>query len=162
MKCVRQRLLIFLFYAFCICWPAHASTTALAWDPVDADTLAGYKIYYGTQSRTYLTPIAIGTQTTYTFPAGFLQAGRTYYFAVTAYDNEGNESDYSNEVSKTMPTCDIDGDGLIGSLDLQALADAILGRNPVSEALDLNEDESVNVLDLQILRDVVADGRSCP
>src|SRR5262249_60641261 len=30
--------------------------------------------------------------------------GATYAFAVTAYDAEGNESDYSNMVTVTMPT----------------------------------------------------------
>ena len=28
----------------------------------------------------------------------------TYYFAATAYDTEGNESGYSNEVSATLDT----------------------------------------------------------
>jgi hypothetical protein len=28
---------------------------------------------------------------------------RTYYFAVTAYDNSGNESDFSAEATKTIP-----------------------------------------------------------
>ena len=32
-----------------------------------------------------------------------LAGGRTYYFAVTAYDNAGNESAYSAEVSKAIP-----------------------------------------------------------
>jgi hypothetical protein len=32
-----------------------------------------------------------------------LAGGKTYYFAVTAVDGSGNESPYSNEVSKTIP-----------------------------------------------------------
>jgi hypothetical protein len=32
-----------------------------------------------------------------------LQGGRTYYFAVTAVDLDGNESGWSNEASKLIP-----------------------------------------------------------
>ena len=162
MRRVRQRVIIFLFCAFCLCAPTLASNVTLEWDPISAPTLVGYKIYYGTQSRTYLATIPIGTQTTYTFPDGLLLTGQTYYFAVTAYDDSGNESGYSNEVSTAILSCDMDGDGVTGSNDLQALADAILGKTPFSNAYDLNEDASINVLDLQILRDVVAEIRSCP
>ncbi len=31
-----------------------------------------------------------------------LLPGTTYFFAVTAYDTSGNESDYSNEASKLV------------------------------------------------------------
>ena len=34
--------------------------------------------------------------------ASGLQSGTTYFFVVTAYDIEGNESTYSNEVSKSV------------------------------------------------------------
>jgi hypothetical protein len=159
---IKRRAGLLLFYGFCMCWPAIAGSVTLAWDPVSAGALAGYKVYYGTSSRSYFASIPIGTATTYTIPYGLLLAGQTYYFAVTAYDNAGNESGYSNEVSKTFPTCDINNDGAIGSPDLQALADAILGKTPVSKAYDLNDDNSVNVLDLQILQNVVSGSRSCP
>jgi hypothetical protein len=62
--------------------------------------LAGYKIYYGTSSGNYTEVIDAGNVTTYT--VGSLPPG-TYYFAVTAYNGSGNESDYSNEASKTIP-----------------------------------------------------------
>jgi hypothetical protein len=38
-------------------------------------------------------------------------AGKTYYFAATAYDTSGYESGYSTQVSYSVPT-DADGDGL--------------------------------------------------
>jgi hypothetical protein len=62
--------------------------------------LDGYKVYYGTSPGTYGTPLNVGNVTTYTI--GNLSSGTTYYFAVTAIDISGNESDYSNEVSKTI------------------------------------------------------------
>jgi hypothetical protein len=64
--------------------------------------LAGYRVYVGTKSRSYgnVTPIA-KTKTTAT--VSNLLPAMTYYFAVTAYDNAGNESVFSDEVSKAIP-----------------------------------------------------------
>lgn len=75
---------------------SHAANVNLSWSPnTDAD-LAGYKVYYGTASRTYGTPVNVGIVSAYTLTG--LNAG-TYYFAVTAYDSSGNESAFSNEAS---------------------------------------------------------------
>ena len=67
----------------------------------DAD-VAGYRVYYGTSSRTYSQTLGsgvdIGKTTSYTVNG--LTSGRTYYFAVTAYDVARNESALSGEVSK--------------------------------------------------------------
>ncbi|MBZ5537986.1 MAG: fibronectin type III domain-containing protein [Acidobacteriia bacterium] len=71
----------------------------LTWDP-NIDVVAGYKVYFGTASRVYRPPIDVGNQTQYTVIG--LDYGVRYYFAVTAYDFDGNESGYSNEVSKTI------------------------------------------------------------
>ena len=75
-------------------------------NPVVADpTLAGYRIYYGIASKTYLQPVGqglvVGNVTTYTLSG--LDPATTYYFAVTAYDQSGNESVLSNEAVKTLP-----------------------------------------------------------
>jgi len=77
-----------------------ATTATLSWAPnVDSD-LAGYKVYMGTTSGLYGTPVDVGNVTTYT--AGNLTAGTTYYFSVTAYDQSRNESIHSGEVSKSI------------------------------------------------------------
>lgn len=76
---------------------AFAAQIRIAWDPNSESDLAGYKVYYGTSSRNYGTPINVGNVTTYTITG--LTAGQTYYIAVTAYDTANNESDFSNEVS---------------------------------------------------------------
>ena len=70
-------------------------------DGTDLKDLAGYKVYYGTSSGSYTTPIEVGKDVT-TYAVKTLSAGTTYYFTVTAYNEIGNESDYSNEVSKTI------------------------------------------------------------
>jgi hypothetical protein len=65
----------------------------------------GYRVYFGTASRSYIQPrgggIDAGGATAFTVSG--LQPGRTYYFAVTAYDGAGNESEFSSEVSKAIP-----------------------------------------------------------
>lgn len=78
--------------------------SALSWDPNTQTDLAGYKIYYGTSSGDYnATPIDVGLTSTpdnphYAVADLGLSRDVRYYFVVTAYDTEGNESDYSNEV----------------------------------------------------------------
>lgn len=74
-----------------------ASSVPLAWDASTSSNISGYKVYYGNASRSYSTIKTIGNQTTYTVDG--LGMG-TWYFAVTAFDKDGNESDFSNEVSK--------------------------------------------------------------
>ncbi len=69
----------------------------LAWDPNSEADLQGYKIYYGNSSRNYSVVLDVGNVTSYTVRG--LDESKTYYFAVTAYDTAGNESDYSEEVS---------------------------------------------------------------
>jgi fibronectin type 3 domain-containing protein len=73
----------------------------LLWDASPSESVTGYKVYYGNASRVYTTHTDIPKQTAYTVtnltPA-------TWYFAVTALDTEGNESDFSNEVSKVIST----------------------------------------------------------
>jgi len=77
--------------------PAFAAQIKLAWDPNTEPYLAGYKMYYGTASRSYGTPIDVGKVTQYTLTG--LTAGKTYFVAVTAYGFSNNESGKSNQVS---------------------------------------------------------------
>lgn len=77
----------------------YAVDVKLAWDANTETNLAGYKVYWGTTSRSYGPPVNAGNQTAYTV-TGLLPG--TYYFAVTAIDSEGNESGYSIEVSITL------------------------------------------------------------
>jgi hypothetical protein len=95
-NCVRLSLFFVLLFS---CLPAIASDVSLAWDQSISPHLCGNKIYVGTASRTYGSPITIGLQTTYTVTG--LSSG-TWYFAVTAFDCDGNESDFSNEVSQKI------------------------------------------------------------
>ena len=75
-------------------------TATLTWDPSTATNLAGYKVYMGTASGGYSSPITVGNVTSYTISN--LGIGNTYYFAVTDYSSSGLESGFSNEVSKSI------------------------------------------------------------
>lgn len=82
--------------------PAWAGTATLIWDPNAESDLAGYRVHYGTSPGSYTQVQDAGNVTEQTL--NNLTEGQTYYFAVTAYDTSGNESGYSNEVSKLIGT----------------------------------------------------------
>ena len=75
----------------------HAARVSLSWtapttnqDSTPLTDLAGYKVYHGFASRSYNVTIDVGLTTSAVLSD--LQDGRTYYFAVTAYDTSGNQS----------------------------------------------------------------------
>lgn len=63
--------------------------------------LAGYKVYYRKAGETYGAAIDVGNITYYTLDFSARSSG-TYYFVVTAYDAQGNESAFSEEASKAI------------------------------------------------------------
>jgi len=73
----------------------YSSSVELKWDPVIGSDAAGYKLYVGTDSRNYSNIIDIGPQIRCLVEE--LQESTLYYFAVTAYNDTGDESDFSNE-----------------------------------------------------------------
>jgi len=94
---------------------AFAGEITLAWDANTEPDLAGYKIYYGIASGDYGNTIdvkqaAVGCSM---LDGGYdpfdlkcceitltgFEIGKTYYFAATAYDEDNNESDYSEELT---------------------------------------------------------------
>jgi hypothetical protein len=78
------------------------SSAMLTWNANTESDLAGYKVYRATAPGAYGAPIATLQGNVTGYVATGLQVGTTYYFVVTAYDNAGNESAYSNEVSKSV------------------------------------------------------------
>ncbi len=86
--------------------PLGRDEAILSWEPPTTNIngtpltdLAGYKAYWGKASRNYTYSKDVGNVTTYKITG--LEEGK-WYFAVTAYDKTGNESEYSNEASKTI------------------------------------------------------------
>ena len=82
---------------------AQAATTNLAWDANTEADLAGYKLYRSTVSggpytiaKTILAPATTTSDIT--------GVDGTYYWVLTAYDGSGNESGYSNQVTRAIDT----------------------------------------------------------
>jgi len=117
--------------------PSYGVELLLSWDQNTEEELAGYYLYSGTSSRNYKeTPIML--------PKGGLpeESGRvgyalsltasegvTYYFAVTAYDESGYETDFSNEVQYSLPGEEPDTTPPTGSI-------AINGGDAVTRSLE--------------------------
>ena len=82
--------------------PAHAGQSlTLAWNPSLSPTVAGYNIYYGPASGSYTNMVTVGNVTNGVLSG--LVTGQTYYIAATSYDNSGNQSPFSEEISNTIP-----------------------------------------------------------
>jgi hypothetical protein len=80
----------------------------LAWDESSDSAVTGYRIYYGTNSMSYSDSVDAGLPAaaadgSVSFKVNNLSKGKTYYFAVIAYDASKAQSPQSNEVSKTLP-----------------------------------------------------------
>jgi uncharacterized membrane protein YgcG len=93
--------LILLFSAL----PAFPADVTLAWDPNSELDLQGYGVYYqkGVAGPPYMLYGYVATDelndsTNPTFTITGLEKGAQYYFALTAYDTAGNESNFSYAV----------------------------------------------------------------
>lgn len=86
-------LAIFLASFGCL----HAAGVRLAWDPSQSPDVIGYVLRWGHTSAVYnASNIYHGPVTNCSISN--LIAGTNYYFVVTAYNADGIESDFSNEV----------------------------------------------------------------
>ncbi len=78
------------------------SSMLLTWSPNADLALAGYNVYYGTASGRYGPPINVGNievNNQVSFRVNGLINGRIYFFALTAYTKDGQESAFSIERS---------------------------------------------------------------
>lgn len=79
-------------------WAAPIENT----DSSELTDLAGYKVYYGESADSLDETILIEDPATTAWVLESLNANTTYYFAVTAVNSLGVESDFSEIVSKTI------------------------------------------------------------
>jgi fibronectin type 3 domain-containing protein len=73
---------------------AKISYVTLAWSPNPEQNIGGYIVYYGRASNNYSRLVTVAETTARIGVRG----SKTYYFAVTAFDTNGLESDLSEEV----------------------------------------------------------------
>jgi hypothetical protein len=82
-----------------------ANTVTLSWEAPTENAdgsalmdLKGYKVHYGSASKSYSDVIKVANPGLTTYVVQNLPTG-TYYFAITAYNATGSESSLSGEVS---------------------------------------------------------------
>ena len=141
-----------------------ATQVTLAWDANSEPDLIAYRVYCGESSRSYnenLTKEVSSDTTTCEFTD--LKEGITYYFAAKAVSQTG-ESDYSQEISYTVPAApadpqdiDNDGDGLTENQGDCNDADAGIGPN-AEEVCGDGIDQDCNGSDELCPEDVDNDG----
>ena len=100
---LRSRVLVpvagIVLALYCTTSNVAGASVTLAWDPSAGSS--GYKIHYGLNSHSYPVVVDAGNATSQTI--GNLQEGVSYYFAVTAYNVDGLESDFSGEINYRVP-----------------------------------------------------------
>ena len=87
-----------------VCSSVFGADVKLTWDPNSETDLAGYRVYradkaggpYKQAGADVMAPDVVFTDTN-------LSDG-TFFWVVTAFDADGNESGYSNEVTKRIDT----------------------------------------------------------
>ena len=110
---------------------AFAAEVRLAWDA--NDKASGYNVYYGTKSNNYEIKIDAGNNLKFT--ASNLIENQVYYFAVTAYNDNG-ESEFSTEVSSLVTP-------IKDPLNIENLKSDILNFNDfVVESYDKSQDQN--------------------
>jgi hypothetical protein len=119
-----------------------AASVSLAWDPSTDQTVVGYKLYYGPATRSYTNSVDVGNSTSTT--VSNLVAGATYFFAATAYDTTDVESDYSTEVSTTIPVPN-------QQPTLNTLANVTINENATAQTVSLAGISSGSVSENQTL-----------
>lgn len=101
---LRRLLLMLCVLGSCHALPLAARNLSLVWDPNVETDLSHYVVYYGAASRDYTNSFNVGKVTNATV-SGLLE-DVTYFFAVTAVNEVGLESDPSEEVSHLFPSND--------------------------------------------------------
>jgi hypothetical protein len=96
-----EKLGLLILILICIPSLVFAVTARVTWNRNTEGDLAGYWVYYGTSPSNY--DHLVGVSTTPSIDITGLEAGKTYYFAVTARDTSGNQSGFSQQVSVTIP-----------------------------------------------------------
>lgn len=75
-----------------------SSAVTFRWNPNSESDLAGYRIYWGTNSRSYVVIHDCGLTNVVSIDKTNFPINTDIYVSVTAYNTSGLESDHSNEV----------------------------------------------------------------
>jgi len=128
---------------------SEASEVTLGWDPSPSSDVVGYLLYYkigecggeydGTGADAGDSPIDVGNVTEFTVTG--LMANQTYCFAVSAYNDKGAESAYSDPIrfytsgsGASLPVAEAGPDQTVGE-GVEVLLDAVNSWNPDGRAV---------------------------
>jgi hypothetical protein len=151
-----------------------AAQVTLAWETPTLDVngnpltdLAGYRIYYGTNSHDYSTSIPVGETNAFTITN--LSPSATYFVSITALNSEGGESSTAGEMSWSAGDADDDGMSdewesayLAGYPASLALFDADADGDGLSNLDEYIGGSNPTVVDAATLLDAVcANGQIC-
>lgn len=97
-------LAVEILFTMPFCYESLASTggVTIVWNPSMSTNVASYNLYYGSTSGIYTNIISIVGSTNVTVTG--LVLGNKYYFASTAVNEAGQQSEFSNETSYLVPT----------------------------------------------------------
>jgi len=97
-----MKKIIFILILILVVSTAYAKNYSITfgWDKNTEADLAGYKLYRRDQAADY-SHIADISEDLSTYTTS-IDMNITTYFVLTAFDDSGNESDYSNEVTYTI------------------------------------------------------------
>ena len=121
---------------------SFAKDVTLTWDANQEADLAGYKVYYGTSRGSYTgteanigpSPIDVGNTTSAALVG--LDDTNSHYITITAYNVNGEESAYSNEVnSPILSNNDSDGDGVTDAEEVLCSSDPLDPTSRCSKGL---------------------------
>ena len=107
--------IVLVTFFFILAGTANSADLTLAWDANNEPDLVGYLVYCGESSGHYSVTKEVTSDnpgetppTTCEFTG--LEEGRKYFFAAVAFSDSG-QSDYSREISYTVPAPSVDPDG---------------------------------------------------
>ena len=90
---------LFIFWAVALL----ADTVELTWNQNPESNIAGYRVYWGTESGTYTESLEVVQVGAKVENLDFIKSGG-YYFVVTAFNTEGLESLPSDELALVLPS----------------------------------------------------------
>ncbi len=98
---MKLKLLAASFIVLCTALPVRAASLVLAWNASKDPKVVGYKIHYGTESGKYTKTVRVKGRLTTKATVENLDEGQSYFFSVTSYDANGNESAFSGEITNS-------------------------------------------------------------
>lgn len=111
---------------------AEGQSVMLSWNPSTNSGVAGYNVYFGTQSQLYTNVIPVGNVTNVLITN--LAPGLTYYFSAKSHDSSTNESDFAAETAFAVPLPVVVSNP---PPTLKALANMTINRNSGSQSITL-------------------------